>query len=513
MSETLYDIAVIGGGASGMIAALSAAKTAPQLRIAVLERQNRVGKKLLATGNGRCNLTNMNASEKNYHGSVSFMRYAMNEYPPEAVLAFFKDLGVYPREEEDGRVYPMSDQASSVLDALRLSMEESGVEEICDFEAASVTRSREGYRITAKDNRQITAKRIICAAGGSASPSLGGSGTGYRLLESCGHELTPRFPALVQLKANPEYTKPLKGTKYAGDIDLLVGGRIRRTETGEILFTEYGLSGIAVMQLSRIAAQEFTQRRPQKVEARLHLLPMSEEEALRLLRDRRRALSRRTLENFLTGLINKRAGQMLVKWNTGLSLSEPAASLTDEQLAALAHALTGWTLEITGTQGFEQAQVTAGGVKTQDVNPETMESLLADGLYITGEILDIDGDCGGFNLQWAWASGLLAGESCARSLTGGPRRPSADHPAPRPERNTPLPERSETARTAPDKRYASDKASRRPAPDRRPFSDPSARFSSDNRHPAGKPSRTEEKRYDPPRKPSQPSKGMRKPHD
>lgn len=529
MSELLYDIAVIGGGASGMIAALSAVRTAPGLKIAVLERMNRVGKKLMATGNGRCNITNMNASEKNYHGSVGFMRPAMSKYPPEKVLDFFETLGVHCREEDEGRVYPMSDQASSVLDALRLSMEESGIEEICDFEVSALTRARDGYRLTAKDNRQIIAKRVVCAAGGLASPSLGGSASGYHLLESCGHELSPRFPALVQLKANPDLTRPLKGIKYSGEIDLLVNGQIRRTETGEILFTEYGLSGIAVMQISRIAAQAFSQKRPPAVEARLHLLPMNTQEAFDLLIARRRLLGRRALENFLTGLLNKRLGQMLIKWNTGLNLTEPSELLTDDHLAALASVLTGWTIEITGTQGFDQAQVTAGGVKTEDVDPHTMESLLADGLYVTGEVLDIDGDCGGYNLQWAWASGLTAGESCARSLTGsaaGPalpekpfrqNRPEAartaapgfrtrsENAVSKPRTSHTDPRREQTARPE-SARHERPGDSFRDRPARKPFpSDETGRRTNGSRKPNDKNPAAH--------KPTRPSKGMKKTHD
>ena len=488
MSENLYDIAVIGGGASGMMAALSAAKTAPGLRIAVLERLNRVGKKLMATGNGRCNLTNTRASEKDYHGSVAFMRFAMSMFPPEKVMERFRELGVWPKEEEGGRVYPMSDQASSVLDTLRLSMEEAGIEEICDFEACELARTKLGYRVSAKDGRQIVARRVICAAGGAASPSLGGSASGYRLMESCGHESTARFPALVQLKANPEYTRPLKGIKYSGDIDLIVGDKVRRTETGEILFTEYGLSGIAVMQVSRIAAQALSQKRPQPVYACLHLVPMNREEAYGLLKKRRGMLSGRTLENFLTGLVNKRVGQMMIKWTTGLSLSETSGALTDAHLDALAESLTGWMIEITGTQGLEQAQVTAGGVRTQDINPETMESMLADGLYLTGELLDVDGDCGGFNLQWAWASGMLAGESCARSLTG------EKQPAGR--RDKPVFENRR-----PEKAPAKATYERRTPPER---SKSSVR--------QGRPAKKDEYRSDD-RRDLRPSKGMRKPHD
>lgn len=416
MSEFIYDIAVIGGGASGMMAALSSIRLHGELRVVVLERMNRVGKKLMATGNGRCNLTNTAASENDYHGAVSFMKPAMTAFPPQKVLARFMELGVYPREEENGRVYPMSDQASSVLDVLRSSMLESGVEEICDFEVCSLSRVKRGYCLIAKDGRNILAKRVICAAGGLTAPNLGGGASGYKLLESCGHRLTKRFPALVQLKTDPKYTRPLKGIKYTGRIDILVDERLCRSETGEVLFTEYGLSGPPVLQISRIASQALIHKRPSLVSVRLHLLPMSSMQAFSLLQSRRKLLSRRPLENFLTGLVNKRVGQMLVKWNTELPLTECSERLTDTHLHVLAGALTGWTLEITGTQGFEQAQVTAGGVVTQDVNPNTMESILANGLYITGEILDVDGDCGGYNLQWAWASGMLAGESCARSL-------------------------------------------------------------------------------------------------
>ncbi len=434
MSDILYDIAVIGGGASGMIAALSAARIAPHLRIAVLERMNRVGKKLMATGNGRCNLTNTGASDKNYHGSVSFMRPAMSAFPPKKVMERLMELGVYPSEEYGGRVYPLSDQASSVLDVLRSSMQEAGIEEICDFEVCSITRAKQGYRLSAKDERQVIARRIICSAGGMTAPNLGGSTSGYKLLESCGHRSTPRFPALVQLKTDPNLTKPLKGMKYNGSIDILVDGRIRRSESGEVLFTEYGLSGPAVMQVSRAASQALSQKKPQRVEAVLHLLPMTCDDALSMLRRRKKLLARRPLENFLTGMVNKRVGQNIIKLSTGIALSEESASLTDEQLASIAAALTGWKMEITGTQSFDLAQVTAGGIAVQDVDPQTMESLLASGLYITGEILDIDGDCGGYNLQWAWASGMLAGESCARSLAA-PKQPSKPtSPANRPSK-------------------------------------------------------------------------------
>ena len=419
MNDLSFDIAVIGGGASGLMAALAAHDKNPALKIGVLERLPRVGKKLMATGNGRCNLTNVNASAADYHGDVAFMESAMRRFPPRVVMERFQTYGVYPTVEDDGRVYPLSGQASSVLDALRLSLAERGVAEICEFEAVSLEKAGKLWRVRAKDGREARAKRVIVAVGGMTAPSLGGSASGYRLLEALGHKVTPRLPALVQLKTDPAAVRPLKGIRYDGQIDMLVDGRLIRSETGEVLFTEYGLSGIAVMQLSRVASAALARRDKPEVTARLHILPLSEAETVALLTERRSQLPARPLENFLTGLVNKRLGQTLIKLACPLPLSTPASALTDGHLSALAALLAGWTLPITGTQGFEQAQVTAGGVKTADFNPDTMASRLAPGVYVTGELYDIDGDCGGFNLQWAWASGLAAGEAAARPDANG----------------------------------------------------------------------------------------------
>lgn len=340
----------------------------------------------------------------------------MRRFPPEEVMMRFQEYGVYPLVEEGGRVYPMSGQASSVLDALRLSMAERGIAEICDFEAVAIEKAGPLWRVRAKDGRAAMAKRVIVACGGMAAPNLGGSASGYRLLESLGHRTTPRLPALVQLKTDPAEVRALKGIKYDGQIDILVDGRVMRSESGEVLFTEYGLSGIAVMQLSRIASTALARRDRPIVTARLHVLPHGEDEARALLTSRRETLAARPLENFLTGLVNKRLGQTLVKRACPLSLASPAHEMTDEHIASLARFLTGWKLQIIGTQGFEQSQVTAGGVKCDGFDPDTMESKRAPGVYVTGELFDIDGDCGGFNLQWAWASGLAAGEAAGKAI-------------------------------------------------------------------------------------------------
>mgnify|MGYP002412740963 CR=1 FL=1 len=381
-----------------------------------------MGKKLAATGNGRCNLTNVLATERDYHGTALPLLTAMlRRFPPESVMRAFENIGVMCRVEDAGRAYPMSDQASSVLDALRLSLQEAGVPEICDCELTELRRAPGGFRLTARDGRTASAARAILATGGLSAPSLGGSESGFRIAAALGHAVEKPFPSLVQIRTETEPIRALKGIRVQAELAIEVGGRELRRERGEVLFAEYGLSGIAAMQLSRIAGQACDEGQPAAL--RLRTLPLDERDALALLRRRQTALASRPLENFLTGMVNKRLGQTLIKLTAspdsapGL-LARPSSSLDQQQLRLLARLLTGWRLKVTGTQGFDQAQVTAGGVRGDQVDPESMRSLLVPGLYLAGELIDLDGDCGGYNLQWAWASGLLAGECCARSLEG-----------------------------------------------------------------------------------------------
>lgn len=414
MAQTA-DLAVIGGGASGLMAAYGALRHAKgPLRVVVLERQERVGRKLAATGNGRCNLTNTLAGPDNYHtsGAAAFPDAAMNAFPPERVMDVFCEMGLLPVERDEGRVYPASDQAASVVDVLRFTLSEQGALIRCGCAANALSRTKEGF-VLRLDGETLCARRVILAAGSQAAPKLGGCGDGYRLAQSLGHTLVPRVPALSPLTTEP--VRALKGCKYQGEIALRIDGREVRRERGEILFTEYGLSGIAAMQLASTAAR--AQKR--NVEAELHLLPGAPGEAFAWLRRRAKALSARPIEEFLTGVLNKRVAQTVLKACTTRPLTDPAGALTDEELRALSERLTGWRMRVTGVQGFDQAQVVAGGVDTREVDPATLQSRRCPGLYLCGEVLDVDGDCGGFNLQWAWASGLLAGKSAAEALGRG----------------------------------------------------------------------------------------------
>ena len=257
---------------------------------------------------------------------------------------------------------------------------------------------------------------VIWAPGGQTAPNLGGDVSGLSILKALGHPVAKCFPALVQLKTPPEAVRALKGIKYEGEISIWVDGENRRTEMGEVLFTDYGLSGPPVLQLSRWASLAFQQKRPPMVEVSLGIWPEDFHTTYQRLKARARTLGQRTLQDFLTGWLNKRLGQTLVKFSGGQPFSRPCSSLSDKELRALAHLMTDWRIPVVGVQGFAQAQVTAGGLDVRAFDAKTLESRLLPGLYCAGEVLDIDGDCGGFNLQWAWASGLLAAQSACDSL-------------------------------------------------------------------------------------------------
>ena len=402
----MQDVAVIGGGASGLVAAISAARNGA--RVTVLERADRVGKKLLATGNGRCNFTNINASERNYHGAhPAFVSEVVHAFWVEETLQFFEELGILARVEEEGKIYPYSGQASAVLDVLRMEAERVGVQVRCGFEARLIQPGRKGFCIESYDRQKVFADKVIVAAGGKASPNLGSNGSGYPMLERLGHRVTALYPALVQIKTDPEYVKGLKGIKFNGTAVFYVHGTEAARETGEILFTEYGLSGPPIFKLSRLASVH------KDCEIVLDLMPeYDREQILALLKARK--TPKKTLETYLVGMLHKKLALLLLK-SCGLApLSRASDTLSDAALSKIAAQIKGWRFHVRGTMSWNNAQVTAGGIDVRDVDAKTFESKLVRGLYITGELLDIDGDCGGYNLQWAWSSGFLAGAAAAR---------------------------------------------------------------------------------------------------
>lgn len=397
----MKEIIIIGGGASGMAAAIRASEGTDR-HVTLLERQTRAGKKLSATGNGRCNLTNLNADVSHYHGAdPGFALPALTAYPPERVLEFFGRLGLRTVTEHGGRVYPLSDHAGSVLDVLRLGLEKPNVTLVTGAAATEIRRTGDRFRVLTPD-AELTADRVVLACGGCAGAKLGGVMDGYALAAALGHSRTALYPALTQLRTAPDYPRALKGIRVDATARLLQGERTLAEERGDVLFTDTGLSGTAVFALTRCAAGK------QDLTAELCLMDEPEEALLDDLRARRSRWPELEANRILTGAMQSRLGQMLCRY-AGISGGAQVRDVTDPQLRALAAALRSFRLPVTGVSGFETAQVTAGGLKTSEFDPETLESRLAPGLYACGELLDIDGDCGGYNLQWAWASGLLAG--------------------------------------------------------------------------------------------------------
>ena len=394
------NVLIIGGGASGMMAALTAAQNGHQ--ITLLERQARVGRKLLATGNGRCNLTNRNASPAHYHGGEGFCDYALSQLDTDATLRFFEDLGLLTVTESSGRVYPMSNMAGSVLDVLRYALEQENIDLRTAQVVTAVNKTPGGFAVKTETDT-FSADAVILAAGGCAGGKVGGVMDGYQIAKALGHHRTALYPSLVQLKTDPTYPRALKGIKAECGITICRGKELLAQNNGEVLFTEYGISGPAIFDLSRAVATV-----GDGLTCELDFYPDLDDTALtRWLASRRVSMANREAGTLLTGSVHSRLGQMIVK-SAGFT-NQPISTLTDADMARIARQLRHFTLPIVGVCGFDQAQVTAGGLRCDEFDPKTPQSRLVPGFYACGEVLDVDGDCGGYNLQWAWSSGHLAG--------------------------------------------------------------------------------------------------------
>ncbi len=415
------DIAIVGGGAAGLAAAVLCARAG--VRTAVLEKAPRVGKKLLATGNGTCNLTNLAASPARYHGegAEAFVRFALERCSPQTTVKFFEEIGLLCETRENGRIYPRTAQASAVLDCLRLVLSAAGGEEWTDCPVTSIRKEAHGFRLETGKG-PVAARFVLVCAGGAAAPALGGGSGGYALLTALGHTRTPLFPSIVQVKTDPAAVRGLKGIRLDAAVSFRLDGRILSEDTGELLFTEYGLSGPVVMQISRPAG-DWERRKNGQMTAVLDLFPGMGADELRAQLETRRALPGRTLEEYFTGLLHKRVGQTLLRQAGIGPLSRPCADLSLQETEKLARLAKSWTIPVIGTQGMGGAQVTAGGIALSEVDPSTLESRKVPGLYLAGEVLDVDGDCGGFNLQWAWASAHAAAAAMLEALQkqGGKR--------------------------------------------------------------------------------------------
>ena len=398
-------IAIIGGGAAGLSCAIAAAKKAGagKVDIVIYESKDRVGKKILATGNGRCNMLNIYAEADDY-SSPSFVRDILSAYGAESTRRFFEELGLYTRCDEEGRVYPLSNQATSVLDVLRFECEHLEVKTLCEKEITSIKKQGKGFVLS--DGKYYD--KVVLSCGGKATAKNFG---GYELLKNLGHTVTKLMPALTKLSVKDSgFTKSLKGIRHKGTLTLKIDGKKITEESGELLFADYGLSGIAVMQLSSFVARHFRNSKTIPVIECDFVAEMSFDELSDCIEKICRYNKELKAENLLTGFMPKKLGENILK-TAGVPINKNVGELTEKEISNIALFSKKFNFEISGLRPFDDAQVTSGGADLRDFDSKTLESKKVKNLYCCGELLDIDGPCGGYNLLWAFASGRAVGES------------------------------------------------------------------------------------------------------
>ena len=394
-----------------MTAALFAARAGAS--VTILEGGKTPGKKLLATGNGRCNFANREQSPACWRTEApEAAAAALGRFGLPEVLTFFRSLGLYV-SDRGGYLYPRSEQAAAVREALEGALREAGVEILTEEKVTALRHGPDGFHMESRSGRKWLSPAVILACGGRAAPKTGSDGNGYALAASMGHHLIPASPALVPLKTDaPVLCAAWKGTRTKGRVRLLADGKELAADTGELQLTDYGISGIPVFQVSRFASVAL--REGKDVSAEINFLPEFSPEERKILAEDFSA-SRRPVAAFWNGLLPGRLTEALLK-ELGIKGSMPCYAVKGNGKRALLKSLYSLEMPVTGTLDFENAQVTAGGVDLREVNPATMESLCCPGLYFSGEILDVDGICGGYNLQWAWCTGMAAGKAAAGEI-------------------------------------------------------------------------------------------------
>ena len=410
------DVIVIGGGASGMMAAITAARKGA--KVTILEQNDRLGKKLLSTGNGKCNYSNENQDSIFYHSKQpETVKKVLSQFPLADTISFFRELGVIPLMKKGG-IYPNSEQASAVLDALRFEVERLKVLVVTNAKVHNIEPVKNGFCVSYSSNREM-GKCVILAAGSKASAIAGYDGSVYKLAQKLGHGIIEPLPALVQLRCREAFYKELHGVRMQAKIRLFASkgenmpGELLAAETGELQLTSYGVSGIPVLQVSRFAAQALNQGC--QVRIAIDFLPeLSFEEVLTELNRLKKRNKMRKMEELLTGMVNKKLAIVLLK-RCQIKPSALCSQVEEEAISRLAHCFKEFSTQITETNGFREAQVCSGGIDLSQIDGESLESRKVQGLYFAGECLDVDGACGGYNLQWAWASGFVAGSHAAES--------------------------------------------------------------------------------------------------
>lgn len=394
-------IGIIGGGAAGIMAAL-------QIKgheVHIFERNDRIGKKLLATGNGRCNYTNLNMGPEYYHGEErDFVKPALNYFGKEGTIDFFKSHLMLSTSIENGRTYPVTLKASSVLNLFLRELEKKNIYIHTNYFLRQIEKTKGGFKLQFKDEEPFYVERVVFATGGMSMPVSGSDGNGYRILKSLGHTLVEPFPGLVQVKLKSEFLKHLAGTKVVGEVRLIKDGKVIGREEGDLLFTKYGISGPPILDLSRKVGENLNSKLFMEIPFVNNLDGDFESFSVNAFNT-----SDSTLGEFIEGVCDKKFLRV-VEALTKIDKNTPLRDINDSLRGKIIKVLHSTQFEVEGLNGYGESQVTCGGISTEEVNSETMESKIVKGLYLVGEVLDVDGDCGGYNIQWAFSSAALCGK-------------------------------------------------------------------------------------------------------
>lgn len=404
-----YDIVIIGAGASGLVCASKLSDLNLNKNILLIDRMNKVGKKILATGNGRCNISNKNINLENYYSNnKNFVENQIQNLSNNIILEYFEELGLKTKLIENG-YYPITEQSATVVEVLELKIKEcKNIDILLETEVICIKKN-DRFEIET-NNEKIISEQVVLSTGGMAYPALGSNGSGYKLASSLNHKQTKIYEALTQVKSDSKSLKYLKGTRIKTNAKIYVNNKFVEEETGEVQFTETGLSGICIFNLSHIASYN-TKVLKNNVIIKLDLMPdMNYEKLKKELENRKDKFKDRIIDFYLTGLLNNKISYAIYE-NLKINVNKKVSNLNQVEIENICSFIKEFEFEISGVNDFDNAQVTAGGVDTTEVNPKTFESLINKNLYIIGEIIDIHGDCGGYNLNFVFTSGLIAAES------------------------------------------------------------------------------------------------------
>jgi len=406
-STKICDIAIVGGGAAGIMTAITASRL--KKSVVLIEKNNELGRKILATGNGRCNLTNKFASAERYHGgNPEFIGKVLAQFDQFKTIHFFEDLGVVLKEENLGRIFPRTDEAKTIVNALVYELEKNNVEIILNDQARKISKDKT-FEITLQSGKIIESEKLIITAGGQASQHLGTSGDAYFWLKNFGHSVTALYPALTPVEIKEDWIKELQGLKIEARISSSINGKKVYEKEGDFLFTHFGISGPAAM-----AQAGAIENNIEKSKIHIDLLPNKtkkelDQKFLKIIESN----GAKQIKNSLAGIIPANLAEKILL-NLNINPDKKSAEISKVDRLKITETLKNIELTVKGVRPFKEAQVTRGGVELDKVDANTLESKIVPGLYLAGEVLDVDGDSGGFNLQWAWSSGHLAGESSSK---------------------------------------------------------------------------------------------------